>query len=148
MRSRKHSRLQQWLYPMDPERNRWAYPNGMFIVKYTDLTCLASNGGGWEHVSVSCQEFERLPTWEEMALVKDLFWDPWEAVMQLHPPQQDYVDNAPVLHLWKPLGIEIPLPPPTMVGFPGVSFEDLEGAAPALGKRSKQRYIRRKRKRR
>ena len=146
MRQRKHNRLQQRI---DPRGNRfWTYPNGFFTIKDTPLTCLVSDGGGWEHVSVSCPGFERLPTWEEMALVKDLFWEPDEAVMQLHPPQDNYIDNAPVLHLWKPIAQAIPLPPPTMVGFAGVSFEDLKAAAPARGKRNKQRHIRRKRKRR
>lgn len=69
----------------------------------------------WEHVSVSC--YNRCPNWTEMCFVKDLFWDAEEAVMQLHPPKSDYVNQHPYcLHLWKPLNQEIPLPPSIAVG--------------------------------
>lgn len=68
----------------------------------------------WEHVSVSAQG--RCPTWEEMCWVKDLFFDPEELVLQFHPPRSVYVNNHPhCLHLWRPLGVEIPLPPPAAV---------------------------------
>jgi hypothetical protein len=64
----------------------------------------------WEHVSVSTQE--RCPTWDEMHLVKRLFWEDSETVMQLHPPQTNYVNRHPYcLHLWKPVTKAIPLPP-------------------------------------
>lgn len=60
---------------------------------------------------------ERCPTWEEMCFVKSLFWDDNEAVMQLHPPKSDWVNNHPYcLHLWKPNNQQIPLPPSIMVG--------------------------------
>lgn len=69
----------------------------------------------WEHVSVSTQR--RLPNWQEMCFVKDLFWDEEEAVMQLHPPKSEYVNYAPhCLHLWRPLREKIPMPPTIMVG--------------------------------
>lgn len=64
----------------------------------------------WEHVSVSLQD--RTPTWEEMSYIKDLFWREDECVFQFHPPKKDYVNFHPnCLHLWKPLLVEIPLPP-------------------------------------
>ena len=44
----------------------------------------ANEGVPWEHVSVSTRH--RTPNWKEMCFVKDLFWAPEEAVMQLHPP--------------------------------------------------------------
>lgn len=69
----------------------------------------------WEHVSVSLKD--RTPTWEEMCLVKDLFWRPDECVVQFHPPEAEYVNHHPfTLHLWKPIGIEIPRPPSIAVG--------------------------------
>lgn len=51
-----------------------------------------------------------------MCLVKSLFWDDSECVMQLHPPIKDHVDYSKkigreVLHLWKPLAATIPMPP-------------------------------------
>lgn len=88
------------------------------------LTIVASDGTGseaygdgtvWEHVSVSTPK--HLPNWTEMGFVKDLFWGDDEAVMQLHPPRSAYVNNhAYCLHLWRPVGREIPLPPEILVG--------------------------------
>ncbi len=71
----------------------------------------------WNHVSVSLPG--RCPAWEEMCYVKDLFFDPEETVMQLHPPRSTWVSNHKYcLHLWEPVGegVTIPLPPPRMVG--------------------------------
>lgn len=67
-------------------------------------------GGSWEHVSVSIYpRVDRLPTWEEMCFVKDLFWGPEETVVQFHPPESQYVSMGQVLHLWKPpYGLELP----------------------------------------
>ena len=80
--------------------------------------CVASNGGGWEHVSVSpCNEKRKAcPTWEEMCEIKDLFWGPDECVIQYHPPKSDYVNRYPYcLHLWRPIGQELPRPPKEFV---------------------------------
>lgn len=69
---------------------------------------------GWEHVSVSVIHGtkSRIPTWEEMCKVKDLFWDKDDCVIQYHPPESKYINNHPnVLHLWRPIGIDIPMPP-------------------------------------
>lgn len=98
--------------------------NGMFIVPCLNqfLRCMISDGAGmepdeqkWEHVSVSLMY--RCPTWEEMCFAKDLFWDAGEMVMQLHPPKSEYVNNHPFcLHLWKPVGIELPAPDSILVG--------------------------------
>ena len=41
--------------------------------KPTAIAVIASWGGGWEHVSVSLAR--RCPTWEEMCMVKDIFWE-------------------------------------------------------------------------
>ncbi len=80
--------------------------------------CIACPGEGWEHVSVSIPGVKRTPTWEEMCMIKSFFWEDDQAVMQLHPPKRDWVNNHPYcLHLWRPTGIwEIPLPPAIMVG--------------------------------
>lgn len=84
------------------------------------LRIVASWGRGWEHVSVSQQD--RCPSWAEMDHAKRLFWDDEEAVMQLHPPRSQWVNNHPhCLHLWKPIEQEIPLPPTDMVGHLGLN---------------------------
>lgn len=69
----------------------------------------------WEHVSVSTAV--RCPTWAEMCYVKGIFWDAEDVVMQLHPRASEYVNCHPYcLHLWRPIGIEIPTPPFITVG--------------------------------
>lgn len=104
--------------------------NGAFIVPHPDpkvrknhrhtgkrdMTVLASQDAGWEHVSVSFRD--RCPRWEEMDYIKRLFWSDNDAVMQIHAPRSQWVNNHPyVLHLWKPMEAEIPLPPSILVGF-------------------------------
>lgn len=103
--------------------------NGLFFIpasaarKTAALKVIASDGLGWEHASVSLRGEMRCPTWEEMCIVKNLFWDEDDAVMQLHPPRADYVNNhRACLHLWRPnaYGVEIPLPDSLLVGFKGL----------------------------
>src|SRR4029453_13437329 len=69
----------------------------------SDGTDAASpEGAGWEHVSVHAWNGKgrsRIPNWREMCFVKDLFWDPEDVVMQLHPARSQYDKNHPaVLH--------------------------------------------------
>jgi hypothetical protein len=70
---------------------------------------------GWEHVSVSVlyQNNEtRCPSWLEMVLVKHLFWDDEETVIQFHPKKSRYVNECDTcLHLWKKTEIDHELPP-------------------------------------
>lgn len=64
----------------------------------------------WEHVSVSRED--RCPTWEEMCMVKALFWEDEETVIQIHPPKSQYVNRHKFcLHLWRYVGVEQQLPP-------------------------------------
>lgn len=78
---------------------------------------IASDGAGWEHLSISHQSRSRCPTWEEMAHIKDMFWEPEDCVVQFHPPESDYVNNHPFcLHLWRKIGAEFPRPPKILVG--------------------------------
>lgn len=79
------------------------------------LFCIASDGAGWEHVSVSLKT--RTPTWNEMCFIKNLFWDEEDCVIQFHPPKSDYINNHEYcLHLWRPIEIEIPRPNKNLVG--------------------------------
>ncbi|OSJ18558.1 hypothetical protein BST63_05275 [Bradyrhizobium canariense] len=56
-----------------------------------------------------------------MCLAKDLFWHQEECVMQLHPPQSQYVNNSRYcLHLWRPTRQVIPMPPSAFVGIVGL----------------------------
>jgi len=92
--------------------------NGWFLVNGPAglLQMIVSNGGGWEHVSVTYNKKQRIPTWEDMCFVKDLFWREDEVVVQYHPRKANYINNHEcVLHLWKPLGVALPVPPKEMV---------------------------------
>lgn len=78
------------------------------------LNVIASNGEGWEHVSVSTTK--RCPNWTEMEFIKRIFFEADETVMQLHVPAEDHINLHPnCLHLWRPIGVEIPRPPAKMV---------------------------------
>lgn len=68
---------------------------------------------GWEHVSVSLPESpKKCPSWDEMCIVKKLFWDDDECVVQFHPQESEYVNIHPgVLHLWKFVSSTFPTPP-------------------------------------
>lgn len=79
------------------------------------LLCIASTGGGWDHVSVSLKG--RLPNWTEMEGVKRAFFKDDETAMQLHVPVKEHINVHPnCLHLWRPNnGAMIPRPPAEFV---------------------------------
>lgn len=89
------------------------------------IFCMASDGEGWQHVSVSFgRDSKKCPSWEIMCRIKDLFWEPEDWVMQFHPAQSQYVNNHPgCLHLWRPIGIEFPVPDSLLVGFREIDFK-------------------------
>lgn len=94
--------------------------NGVFIIPYGKLTLsvVCSDEEGWDHVSVSVDiNPPRLPTWEEMCYVKDLFFRDEETVVQFHPKRSAYRNVNPwVLHLWRDQSIEYSLPPGKFIG--------------------------------
>ena len=120
---------------LSPELDKWristgpyASPSGADYGVFTipgpngrDLRVIASPGTAnipWEHVSVSLKT--RCPNWPEMCFIKNLFFDPEETVMQLHPPRSQWINNHEYcLHLWRPWKESIPLPPSIAVGFRG-----------------------------
>ena len=60
---------------------------------------------------------DRCPTWEEMSMVKSMFWHIEDRVVQFHPPESEHINNhTNCLHLWRPVGVEMPSPPTWMVG--------------------------------
>lgn len=113
-----------------PERYRIGYGplgsdseagnNGAFLVPSKPgkepLKVIASDGAGWEHVSVSLSI--RCPYWTEMAKIKRLFWDAQDCVVQFHPPESEYVNNHPFcLHMWRATDREFPMPMSVLVGY-------------------------------
>lgn len=89
-----------------------------------DIKATIERSEEWEHVSGTVVHYVRgsklprhhTPTWYEMVGLRDLFWSPEDLVVQFHPPASDYVNNHPnVLHLWRPIGVNIPTPPISFV---------------------------------
>lgn len=94
------------LSPGDPPEGGTFRINNLFVI--------ASCGLGWDHVSVSLRN--RCPTWEEMEIVKHLFFLPLETAMQLHVPRANHINFHPyALHLWRPQHASIPRPPKELV---------------------------------
>lgn len=97
--------------------------NGYFllpsVIPGRKIRAIASDGEGWEHVSVSILQGKHrpMPTWDEMCAAKSAFWGPEDAVMQLHPPASAHVNfHKTCLHLWRPINQPLPLPSALMVG--------------------------------
>lgn len=88
--------------------------NGYFVIAHNRVTfaVIASDGGNWEHVSVSVIGQKRCPLWDEMKWIKEQFFSDEETVVQFHPRKSEYVDVHPfVLHLWKQVNSDYLLPP-------------------------------------
>lgn len=81
-------------------------------------TVIWSYAGGWEHVSIC--PINRTPTWDEMCMLKEMFWNENETVVQIHPAKENYVNNMKnCLHLWKPIekySGKLPIPNELFVG--------------------------------
>lgn len=101
--------------------------NGFFRLAVNGewLKIIASDGYGWQHVSVSKESGQQVPNWGHMSAIKELFWgdDVW--VVQFHPARSEYVNNHPgVLHLWRPTEAQLPTPPAILVGIKGRTAEE------------------------
>jgi len=101
--------------------------NGFFIIPHPkisgyEIRAQVSDGMKWEHVSISVaagrrKDAHRCPTWGEMCYVKSLFWDEQDCVIQFHPAKSEYVNmHQFVLHLWRPIGVTLPIPEKIMIG--------------------------------
>lgn len=62
----------------------------------------------WEHISVS--QGNKIPSWDEMCLARDIFWNDNECVIQYM-----HENNNNTMHLWRPVGADIPVPPKILV---------------------------------
>lgn len=98
--------------------------NGLFRFRLLDrpIKIIASDGQGWQHVSVSQDGSHKPPNWDVMCAVKDLFWNDEDVVVQFHPAKSNYVNNHPgCLHLWRCTdGRSFPTPPEILVGIKGL----------------------------
>lgn len=79
--------------------------------KFKGTVLFGYKEAGWEHVSVSHFNKHKLPTWEDMCLIKEMFWGKDVTVCQFHPAEEAYVHDIGVpgaklenvLHLWRPI---------------------------------------------
>lgn len=57
---------------------------------------------GYEHVSFSAFN-QKNPSWDDMCVLKDMFWEAEEEVYQIMPKKSEYVNiKKNCLHLWRP----------------------------------------------
>ena len=90
---------------------------GIIHIRGWEGSVIASWGGGWDHVSVAPRKHSYIPSWDDMCALKELFFQDDEAVIQIHPPKDEYVNDMPnCLHLWRANDKEMVLPPSFMVG--------------------------------
>lgn len=89
--------------------------NAWLVLIGTDGTGGVDGAEEWEHVSVHVVDdagVPRLPTWNEMRYVKEMFWEDDENVVQFHPTEDAYVNiHEYVLHLWRWKKGPFPTPP-------------------------------------
>lgn len=88
------------------------YPMYTAWVKLPDCgTCSvvwSDREAGMEHVSVSPKKQFRMPSWDDMCVLKDIFFDDEEEVYQIHPKKSQYINFVGnCLHLWKPKGHDL-----------------------------------------
>lgn len=83
---------------------------------------------GWEHLGVSFKN--KIPSWECMQEMKEMFFNDDEECFQLHPKADNYVNNNEyTLHIWRPVEGMKQIPPSILVGFrPNHIEEDMEAA--------------------
>lgn len=109
----------RWRNAPAPYATEGGEPFGLFRIPGRNangrlLAIIAADGEetGWEHVSVSLPDSpKKCPSWEEMCIVKRLFWTPECCVVQFHPAESEYVNVAQVLHLWRNVRTGFPTPP-------------------------------------
>lgn len=71
---------------------------------------------GWAHASVSLLRSLECPSWDEMMLIRKLFWEPEACVIQFGPPEKEHISIHPgCLHWWQFTAGPTPMPPTFMV---------------------------------
>lgn len=105
---------------------------------------ICSTGAGWEHVSVAPYKSRITPSWDDMCLIKDIFFYESEAVIQIHPPKSEYVNEKEnCLHLWRCTYKEMCLPPAILVGIPdGMKHGEVEKAIKEAYEMAGEKYAR------
>lgn len=105
-------------------------------------TIVCSWGAGWEHVSIAPAKSRITPSWDDMCRLKEMFFEDDEAVIQIHPPKAEYVNNKPnCLHLWRCKYREMILPPSCLVGIKkGQTMAELDKEIKAAYEMAGEKY--------
>lgn len=83
------------------QRSEYLIPT---ITAKATISAINFKDDDFEHVMLNPKH--RLPTYEEMVSLKDIFWEQNEVAMQVHPAKSQYVNiEKYTLHLWRHRGI-------------------------------------------
>lgn len=86
----------------------WTYRHGALALVVISEAKEEADGKVWLHVSVSRKD--RIPSWEDLVSIKNIFIGKDEKAVQVLPPTKEHVDiNPNVLHLYRCLDGD-PLP--------------------------------------
>lgn len=115
IRIEEYRRIHPRLGKSEPGESWGYFERGLLRIISSGNTDGNPGAKGWEHVSVS--RADKCPSWGEMALVKEMFWDDEETVIQFHPRKSAHINEMPYcLHLWKQAATEYVLPPRELTG--------------------------------
>ena len=100
---------------------------GMIAMPGWSGSVIATFGAGWDHVSVAPFQKRVTPSWNDMCILKDIFFKEDEVAIQIHPAKSEYVNNVDnCLHLWRCNYKEMVLPPSILVGLkPGMTAKQI-----------------------
>lgn len=77
------------------------------LVRWKGTVIFDSTSTPWEHVSVSPKKKGIFPTWYELKLIKEIFWQDDEEVIQFFPRKAEHVNvMTNCLHLWRNPDVE------------------------------------------
>ena len=87
------------IYPS--QRSEFLIPT---VTAKATISAINFQDDDFEHVILNPRQ--RLPTYKEMVILKDIFWEKNEVTIQVHPAKSQYVNIVEyALHLWRYRGI-------------------------------------------
>lgn len=96
----------EWMELRAPLPGQHAYGHRGSTLVVLESSAVHTDGREWLHVS--CSHPDRLPSWEELKLVKHVFVGKGRTALQVFPAERQWVNIHPYcLHLWCCLDEEI-----------------------------------------
>ena len=95
------------IQPVNLKMGKFVISANSCLIKLPDCgTCScvwSDNEEGYEHVSIAPRKQFKMPSWEDMAKLKDIFFKDDEEAYQIMPKKSEYVNlKENCLHLWRP----------------------------------------------